>query len=303
MKNKFFSSLLRYRKWPVIWLIFIVLFCIMLIVNGALLGTLDIYDILTHNFAIDTAIIFLSIPIVCIIGFIIGGYLFTPLFMFIHKKILGRNLVYGIKEMHKPKEFKGAFLNCLFPALLAFNIGILLSDEIIIQEFIFVDSISLAGSAILQILTLVFLFPIACGIGIGVFSATYFLLDSGIEYTNKNQKKVLRGSFPTELKSMGGFYLYYLKGYAGIAVIIGLIKLIYSFFILLEGLSLAVYIINVTVWPLIPFVITLLMIPVSIVQDLTYERRKRFTLKWAEKFDIRGQLEDPLGTNQKQIRD
>ena len=297
MKSKFFSSLLRYRKWLVIWITFIVSFSIMLIVNGALLGTLEVYDVLTHSLTIDTAIIFLSIPIACIIGFFLGGYLFTPLFMFIHKKILGRNLVYGIKEMQKPKEFKGAFLSSLFPALLAFNIGILLSDEIFLQEFIFVDAFILAENVILQILTLIFLFPIASGIGIGVFSATYFLLDSGIEYTNKNKKKVLRGSFPTELRSMGGFYLYYLKGYAGISVIISLIKLIISFFSVIEGLSLAIYIINIVVWPLIPFVITLFMIPVNIIQDLTYERRKKFTLKWAEKFDIRGQLEDPLGLN------
>jgi len=303
MKGNFFKSMLRYKKWLVVWIIFIVLFSTMLIINAGLLGPLEVYDLLTHNLAIDMAIIFLSIPIVCIIGFILGGYLFTPLFMFLHKKILGRNLVYGIKEMHKPKEFKGAFLSSLFPALLAFNIGILLSNEIIIQELIFVDTITIAGNAILQILTLVILFPIASGIGIGVFSATYFLLDSGIEYTNKNQKKVLRGSFPTELRSMGGFYLYYLKGYAGIAVIISLVKLIISFFSVLEGLSLAVYLINAMTWPLIPFVITFFMIPVSIIQDLTYERRKRFTLKWAEKFDIRGQLEDPLGTNQKEIKD
>lgn len=135
MKSKFFNSILRYKKWLIIWVIFIVLFSTMLVINAGLLGTLEVYDVLTHNLAIDTAIIFLSIPIVCIIGFIIGGYLFTPLFMLIHKKILGRNLLYGIKEMRKPKEFKGAFLSCLFPALLAFNIGILLSDEIIIQEF------------------------------------------------------------------------------------------------------------------------------------------------------------------------
>jgi hypothetical protein len=45
------------------------------------------------------------------------------------------------------------------------------------------------------------------------------------------------------------------------------------------------------------------MLPVSIIQDFTYERRKKFTLKWAEKFNIRGQLDDPLGTNQKQIKE
>ena len=32
---------------------------------------------------------------------------------------------------------------------------------------------------------------------------------------------------------------------------------------------------------------------------LLYERRKKITLKWAEKLNIRGQLEDPLGTNNK----
>lgn len=298
MKSKFFSSLLRYRKWLIIWIVFIISFCTTLIINAGIMGTIDIYTILTHNLAIDTAIIFLSIPIISMIAFIIGGYLFTPLFLFIHKKVLGRNLKYGIREMQRPKDFKGAFMNSLFPALLAFNIGILLSDESILHDLLFVDTFN-AGPAINQILTLLFLFPLVSGIGIGVFSATYFLLESGIEYTNKERKKVLRGSFPTEVKSIGGFYLYYLKGYAGISVIFSLFSLIFSFFSVIEGGNLAIYMINIILWPFIPFCITLFMVPVSIIQDFTYERRKKFTLKWAEKLNIRGQLEDPLGTNKK----
>ena len=299
MTGNFFSSIKRYRRWLFIWIIFIVLFCTMLIVNGGLMGSLEAYTILTHNFAIDIAILFLLIPIWCMVAFFIGGYLFTPLFLFIHKKILGRKLIYGLKEMQQPKEFKGAFLNCLFPALLALNIGILLSDEAFLHEFLFSDTfITYAGEGILQILTLVFLFPIASGIGIAVFSATYFLLDSGIEYTNKKRKKVLRGSFPTEVRSVGGFYLYYLKGYAGISVIISIVKLLISFFTSIGDVGVAVYIINIIVWPFVPFTIALFMIPVSIIQDLSYDKRKKLTLKWAEKFEIRGQLEDPLGTNQ-----
>ncbi len=298
MTSNFFNSILRYKKWLINWIIFIILFCTTLIINAGILGTVTIYTVLTHNLSIDIAIIFLSIPIISIIAFIIGGYLFTPLFLFLHKKVLGRNLIYGIREMQRPKDFKGAFMNSLFPALLAFNIGILLSDESILYDLLFVDTFN-AGPAINQILTLIFLFPLVSGIGIGVFSAAYFLLESGIEYTNKERKKVLRGSFPTEVRSIGGFYLYYLKGYAGISVIISLFSLIFSFFSLLEGLSIGIYIINITTWPLIPFCITLFMVPVSIIQDFTYERRKKFTLKWAEKLNIRGQLEDPLGTNNK----
>ena len=200
--------------------------------------------------------------------------------------------------MHQPKDYKGAFLSCLFPALLALNIGILLSDEVFLHDFLFSGTFLTASPGIIQILTLVFLFPITSGIGIAVFSATYFLLDSGIEYTNKKRKKVLRGSFPTEVRSVGGFYLYYLKGYAGISVVISIIKLLISFFSNIGDVGVAVYIMNIIVWPIIPFIITLFMIPVNIIQDLSYEKRKKYTLKWAEKFEIRGQLEDPLGLNQ-----
>ena len=296
MKGKLLNSLLRYKKWLVIWIIFIILFCTTLIINAGIIGTINIYAILTHNFAIDTALIFLSIPIISIIAFIIGGYIFTPLFIFIHKKVLGKNLIYGIREMQRPKDFKGAFMNSLFPALLAVNLGILLGDESVLYDLLFVDSFQ-PGSAIYQILTLLILFPLVCGIGIGVFSAAYFLLESGIEYTNKEQKKVRRGAFPTEIRSIGGFYLYYFKGYAGISIVISLITLIISFFSVLEGLSIVTYIMNIFLWPLIPFIITFFMIPVFIIQDFTYERRKKYTLKWAEKFDIQGQLEDPLGLN------
>jgi hypothetical protein len=302
MKRKFFNSILRYKKWLINWIFFIFIFTIIVVINAGLLGTINVYAILTHNLAIDTAIIFLSIPIISIIAFIIGGYLLTPLFMFIHKKVLGRKLIYGIREMQRPKDFKGAFMNSLFPALLAFNIGILLSDESILHDLLFIDTFN-PGSAIFQILTLLFLFPLVSGIGIGVFSAAYFLLESGIEYTNKEQKNVRRGSFPTEVRSIGGFYLYYLKGYAGISVIISLVKLLISFFFAIEGENFAIYLINILLWPFIPFCISFFMTPICIFQDFTYERRKKYTLKWAEKFNIRGQIEDPLGTDQKQIRD
>ena len=301
MKGNFFKSIRRYRTWLVIWIVFMLLFITMLIINGGFMGTWDVYAILTHNFALDTAILFLIIPITCIVAFFVGGYLFTPLILFIHKKIIGRRLIYGLREMQSPKKFKGAFLNSLFPALLAFNIAILFSDQIFLQEFIFVDTFTVAGEAILQILTLVFLFPIASGIGIAVFSATYFLLDSGIEYTNKKRKKVQRGSFPPEIRSVGGYYLSYLKGYAGISVVISLAKLMISYFSAIGAgdTNAVIYIINLIVWPLIPFTITLFMIPVNIIQDLSYERRKKFTLKWAEKLGIRGHLEDPLGIHDK----
>lgn len=49
-------------------------------------------------------------------------------------------------------------------------------------------------------------------------------------------------------------------------------------------------------WPIMPLLIAIFTIPAFIVLDITLdlEHRKKFMLKWAEKFGIRGTLQDPL---------
>ncbi len=292
------TSFSRYKKWLIVWIITIISFSLMIVLNSQLQGTFNIYKILTQNLWTDVALLFLSIPFVCIIAFIVGGYILTPLFLVVHKKIIGRHLTYGIKDRNRPKDFKGVFLMSLFPAFLALNIGTLLIDEPFIHDLIFVE-VFITGMSlpILQILTLIMLFPLVSGIGIAVFSAAIFLLDSGIEYSNKEQKKVRRGSFPIEVRSVGGYFLYYLKGYAGIAVIISVFSLVITFITTLQGLESVYYLMNLVTWPFIPFLIASFMVPTFIIQDITYERRKRYTLKWAEKLGINGPLENPLGEN------
>jgi hypothetical protein len=246
----------------------------------------------------DIILIFLLIPILSIIAYFIGGYLFTPLLIILHKKTIGRNLIYGIEEHKQPKEFKGAFLKSVFPALMAFNIAILLSDETVIHNFIFTSSFqSEVAPAILQILTITILLPLVSAIGIAVFSATFFLIDSGIEYSNKEQKKVIDGSYPIEVRSIGTYYLYFLKGYAGISVIISIVQLLSEYLTSIDDVGSIIYITNFFAWPFMPFVIALFMVPAVIIQDATYNGRNKFVRKWAEKFGISGRLEDPLGRN------
>lgn len=47
-------------------------------------------------------------------------------------------------------------------------------------------------------------------------------------------------------------------------------------------------------WPIMPILIAIFIIPAFIVLDITREHRKKYMLKWAEKFGISGPLEDPL---------
>jgi len=294
MKRNFLDSLKRYKKWLMVWMVFITLFILMLVVNSITQANYLIYTILTQNFWLDMTLLFFSIPLMSIIAFIIGGYLLTPLLLFLHKKILGKSLNYGIRDRTKPIQFKRAFIDSIYPALLAFNIGILLSDESFIHTVIFSPSFLTTPLVIRQILTLVILLPIVSAIGIAAFSAVYFLLDSGVEYTNKNKKKVMQGTYPIEVRSLGGYYLYFLKGYAGLSVIIAIVQLIFSYIFALQDTDFIIFLTNLITWPIMPLIIALFMLPVIIIKDFTFEKRKQFTQKWANKLNIEGKIEDPL---------
>ncbi|TFF88229.1 MAG: hypothetical protein EU550_01705, partial [Promethearchaeota archaeon] len=171
MKESFSINLNRYKKFIISWLAFIIFYSFMLFFNSILQGSYSIYAVLTQNFWLDTSILFLTIPVFSIIAFIIGGYLFTPLLLFLRKKVLGSHLVYGIRDPNKPKIFKRAFINSIYSSLLAFNLGILLSDQSNIHGTIFNSSFQTTPFVIRQILTLVILFPLISFIGIAVFSA------------------------------------------------------------------------------------------------------------------------------------
>lgn len=298
-----FELVKRYRKSLFNWIVFMVMFNVTLVLNGQFLESLDIpldiYTILTQDFMIDLILIFSLIPILSIVALFLGGYLFTPLLIFFHKKFIGRTLVYGIEEHKRPMKFKGAFLKSLFPALMAFNIAILLSDEKAIQDFIFTSwLISGVPSAVLQILTILILLPLVSAIAIAAFSAAFFLIDSGIGYTNKKQMKVKNGSYPIEVSSVGTFYLRFLKGYAGISVVISIVQLLYNYITSIQDFNSAIYLINLIMWPFMPFCIAYFMVPAVIIQDATYNGRNKFVRKRAKKFGISGRLEDPLGRNQ-----
>ena len=64
-------------------------------------------------------------PLAAIIGGILAGYAFTPLFFFVHKKIIGRKMVFGIEERPDPEKFKQTFRG-FFPALMALNFALII---------------------------------------------------------------------------------------------------------------------------------------------------------------------------------
>lgn len=287
----------RYKKWILILSISFSAFTVMILVEGLTIGTvIQFFNITTGNYWIDVFLIFLAISIVSIITFYGGGYLLTPLFLYIHKKILGKKLVYGIQEKPQAKKFRGTYFKALGPALMTIHLGLLISNNIDVQELIFTPSILsyMQTSPTGKILTLMYSFPFMAAISIFLFAAAYFIIDSGIICSTKEKDDVKNGIVPTEVNSVGGYFLDVITGFAGISVIFDFISNIVPYISDLIGGNAFVFLTN-TIWIVMPFFIALLLIPVYIVQDATLVKRRKFVYKFAAKLGIQGPLEDPLG--------
>jgi hypothetical protein len=220
------------------------------------------------------------------IGSILGGYILAPLFLVAQKNTVGRKMVYGIQESSRPEKFKKAYINSFFPALLALNFSLIMSDNVTLQGLLVqAEMLGPSSSSMVPIILISALFPLMGAIGMGLFSPVWFLQDAGIVYSNK--EKVKGTSEPLEIRSVGGWYLYILKGYAGIAVI-------WSFYTFLSEIinsGASDSVMFLIMWPIMPFMLAFLYMPGIIALDMTYEKRKQFTIKIAGKLGITQKVE------------
>jgi hypothetical protein len=216
------------------------------------------------------------------LGAIIGiffGYLLAPLFLYTHKLVIGQEMIYGIQELRDPSpdKFKGVFKG-FFPALMALNFAIIFSSYTAVKNLIFSSNVE-QDDPVTIILGVMILLALTSGIALALFSPVWFLLDSGIIYSN--QKKLEKQKIPIEIRSVGGWYLYLLKGYAGISVIFYFYSIVSAYYSVESG-NFA----GIIIFTALPFILALFMIPSVILFDMASEHRKKYILKFATKYGI-----------------
>jgi len=235
---------------------------------------------------------YLFILLASIIGGLFVGYALSPLFLFVHKKVIGIKMEYGLQDKNQSNKFKGV-LKGFFPGFFAMNIGLLLMTDPVIQAIVLKPGF-LGGEIMAQLVTFAALLPILIGIGTGIFSPVWFLLDAGIVYTNK--KKVEGTSYPTEVRSVGGWYMYLLKGYAGITVILAFYTFIAAIIQseVTANPDLTGSILILALWPFMPILMALMALPGMIALDMTFDHRKKYVRNIANRLGINGPLEEPF---------
>jgi hypothetical protein len=166
------------------------------------------------------------------------------------------------------------------------NLSLLLTTPLIISLSVGLDP----DSFIDDLTTFLALLMLTIGIASLVFSSTWFLMDSGILYSNLKRAKDTNK--PAEIRSVGRWYGQFLKGYAGVSVILSYIDFMNLFVPQLAiDLSLTIFIMLLIVFIPFPLVIILPMIPAFIILDRLKEHRIRYIRKIASKLDITSKAE------------
>ncbi len=262
-----------------IYYIFIVLFF------GVIADTPDPLTIL---------LIFLVIlPLMSLAGLIIGTYVLSPLFLLIHMKILGREMVYGIEEKLGSTELDKIWSG-IFPALMAITFALML----VFNKTVVTTLASLSNStprhevdAIMNtfIMLLIFTVFISCIL----FGSIWALMDAKLVYSNI--EKVKNSDKPTEQKSVGGYFQILLKGYAGIGAIIAYFQFAVQIMEILttdgSGEFNPLLLVPWAFYLIFPILITILIIIGIIFLDMTSNTTKKYVHKWANKFGITKHVE------------
>ena len=276
----------KYSK-PILFFIFYCIFIIGLSVALSLsIPHQDLtYLIPIRDMGIETGLIFIVImPFSSIVVMLIGGYIFAPFFLYLHKKIFGSKVEYGIyRKQYKDFKF---LVEGLFTSLMTINISLLLTTPLIISVSIGSDP----NSFIDDLTTFLALLMIAVGIASTLFATTWFLMDSGILYSNL--KRAEKSHKPIEIRSVGRWYGQFLKGYAGISVVFSYIEFMELFIPqLANDLSIPLFIVLLVVFVPFPLIVVLPLIPALIILDLLKEKRIKFIKERASKIGISSNAE------------
>lgn len=290
MKNSRYKLLLRYKV-PIILFAFIVTFNIILFaIYDSIEPRSRLQDIsIVIPFIGNIEILFIFIvmfPIMALIGGLMG-FIFAPAFLWLHKTVFGRNVTYGIEDVHKSKKYKRIFQG-FFPGLMAINFSLLISDNEMIQQ-LSIPSIWFDQPAPMpQLITFIVGIMFTLIIAFALFSGLWAITDSGIVFSNKKGIEKKGKEKPIIAQSIGGSYNYILKGYAGIGVLILYYELVFLFY---GGIGLShphpyVNFLNIYLFMSYFIIVPLLTIPATIVIDILRDRRVKFTRKIAAKLGI-----------------
>jgi len=249
------------------------------------MSNIPISDVLPGSSnGVQVAFIFFMFAVSGIIG-CLAGFLLAPLFLIVYKATIGRKNVFGI-QVRPESEKLGGPRKLLFPSLMAMNIAIMFAFSIPLRDVLVSPAWLASQGELWPSITFLMILMVTIGIAIALFSAVWYLDDAGIVFSN--EEKVKARSDPIEVRSVGGWYIYLLKGYAGIGAIFAFIDF-WTGLIAVAGPNTLAAIVGIL--GAMPFIIALYSLPALIILELIKSKRVSFIQNFAKKIGITDELE------------
>ncbi|UCC21259.1 MAG: hypothetical protein JSV62_08275 [Promethearchaeota archaeon] len=288
----------KYKKLIILFVVYIV-FWIILISILEILFRPEIPIALTRFIPLDDILLELGIifiiilPLSAFTGLLIGGYLISPIILYLHIKFYGSKMYYGIQVRQRSEKIS-LFSQSFFPILMAINLSSLLFTPTVIEFILSTDVTNIFEDVSrIPMLTRFFadaiLLIVTFGLATMFFSSIWFLNDSGIIYSNK--QKIENSSEPIILRSIGEWFQIILRSYAGIGAIITYILVVYDFitrFVANLGLPGNTFNIpTLILWLGMPIYLTISLIPTVIINDIMKSKRISYIKKISRKLGIK----------------
>jgi hypothetical protein len=243
---------------------------------------------------LELGLIFIIVlPLSALIGLLIGGYLISPIILYLHKKLYGSKMHYGI-QLEQRTEKVLLFSQSFFPVLMAINLSSVLFTPTVVEFILSADVTNIFESvSYIPMLTRFFadaiLLMLTFGLATLFFASVWFLRDSRIVYSNK--QKVENSNEPIVLRSIGEWFQTILRSYAGIGAIITYILVVNDFVRrFIDNYDAPGNVFNIPgliLWLGLPLYLTISLVPTVIINDVLRNRRVTYIRKISNKLGIK----------------
>ncbi len=259
-------------------------FSIVLLISMAGGSNLSILNTIPLTGAPQMVLLFALVILGAFGGAFLGSFL-AKSFLILHKKFVGKKLNYNLQEIDVQKaEIKT--ISALYPTLFGISVAISLASNSTVQSFILPPAVSV-DNLTPGFKTFVGLLPLTIFLGMLIFVPFWLVLKSGIVFSN--EQKVEGKAEPVEVMSMGRWYLYLLKGYAGIGAISGFYLFLSESLVDLFNAAPQYFMANVIsliLFLLMPFILMVFCIPGLLLYEKMQNGKINSLQKTAKKLGI-----------------
>ena len=103
-------ELKKYRKWLLVFFGIMILVVVLGVIQDSFITMPSLFYLSTGSITLDGLISLILVSVFSTLAGISSGYILGPLYLFVHKKLMGRKMIYGVNNKFNSKEFKGIFI-------------------------------------------------------------------------------------------------------------------------------------------------------------------------------------------------